>query len=417
MLTNARTSIRLLSQPCIIRNLAIGLACAALMGATTGIKAQDLPISAAQKATAAQVAQAGVPLSELAANAPDTYTIKSGDTLWAISRLFLASPWRWPELWGLNQQEIRNPHRIYPGQVLVLEKKNGLARLRVANSGNTGSADTPPTDTVRVSPRVRSEGLADAALPTLQASQIEPFLDEPVIVEQIEFEQAPRVVATLENRVILSRGDRAYARGTASQPLIENRARPTSYRLFREATPLKDPVTGVTLGYEARFIGRALLVRGESTVETTTDGKTVKELVPATIDITDSKEEIRVGDRLLPEPPRQFRSYAPRAPREVIQANVVSVFGGTAVRYAAQNQIVVINRGTNDGLEVGHVLATLLQGQRLLDTTDQSRTPIKLPNERSGLLMVFRPFERLSYALILEGTEPIQSGDVATNPR
>ncbi|MGY8904907.1 MAG: LysM peptidoglycan-binding domain-containing protein [Burkholderiales bacterium] len=417
MPTNARTSICLLSQSRIIRNLMAGLASAALLGMPLVAATQDLPISAAQKATAAQVAQAGVPLNELAPNAPDTYTIKNGDTLWAISRLFLASPWRWPELWGLNQQEIRNPHRIYPGQVLVLEKKNGLAQLRVASTGNTSRGETPPTETVRVSPRVRSESLADAAVPTLQASQIEPFLDEPVIVELKEFEQAPRVVATLENRVILSRGDRAYARGTASQPLIENRAKPTSYRLFREATPLKDPLTGVVLGYEARFIGRALLVRGESTVDTTINGKTLTEIVPATIDIVDSKEEIRVGDRLLPEPPRQFKSYAPRAPRDVIQANVVSVFGGTAVRFAAQNQIVVINRGTQDGLEVGHVLATLLQGQRLVDTTDAARTPIKLPNERSGLLMVFRPFERLSYALILEGTEPIQSGDVATNPR
>lgn len=412
MPTNARTSIRLLSQPRIIRNLATAAACALLLVGAAGIRAQDLPISAAQKAIAAQVAQAGVPLNELAANAPDAYTIKSGDTLWAISRLFLTSPWRWPELWGLNQQEIRNPHRIYPGQVLVLEKKNGLARLRVAGSGNADGLET-----VRVSPRVRSEGLADSAVPTLQASQIEPFLDEPAVVDEIEFAQAPRIVATLENRVIVSRGDRVYARGSVSQPLIENQSKPPVYRIFREATPLKDPITGAILGYEARFIGRALLIRGESTLQTTVGSQTTTEQVPGTIDIIDSKEEIRVGDRLLPEPQRQFRSYAPRAPRDKVQANVVSVYGPTAVRYAGQNQIVVINRGTQDGLEVGHVLATILQGQRLIDTTDGARTPIKLPNERSGLMMIFRPFERVSYGLILEGSDPIQAGDVATNPR
>ncbi|MFM9880757.1 MAG: LysM peptidoglycan-binding domain-containing protein [Burkholderiaceae bacterium] len=388
------------------------------LGTANLANAQNFPISAAQKATADQVAQAGVPLADLTADAPDSYTIKSGDTLWVISKLFLTSPWRWPELWGLNQQEIRNPHRIYPGQVLVLEKQGGRARLRIGGAGQPAAVGEPQVNTVRVSPRVRSEGLADNAIPMLQANQIEPFLVEPVIVDEKEFAQSPRIVATLENRVILSRSDRAYARGTASQPLIENKNKVTNFRIFRDATPLKDPITGVILGYEARFIGKAVLVRGESTQQTTVgDAKTVTDIVPATIDITDSKEEIRVGDRLLPEPPRQFISYAPRAPRDPIQANVVSVFGGTAVLFAAQNQVVVLNRGTKDGLEVGHVLATLKKGQRLVDTTDGGRTPIKLPDERSGLLIVFRPYERLSYALILEGTEPIQPGDVATNPR
>lgn len=399
------------TQPAIIGILLCLAAC-------PGAWALDLAVSPAQKAAAAQVAQSGVPLAELAANAPDRYSVKSGDSLWAIAGMFLKSPWRWPELWGLNQQEIRNPHRIFPGQVLVLDKSGGIARLRVAGSGPAAAGDgTPPTETVRVTPRVRSEGLAEAALPTLRASDIEPFLDEPSIVGEKEFESAPRVVATLENKVILSRSDRAYARGTASQPLVDNKTKPVVYRVFREATPLKDPVSGLVLGYEARFIGRAVLVRGESTERTTVDGKTQSEQVPATIDITDSKEEIRVGDRLLPEQPRQFRSYAPRAPKDTVVANVVSVYGSVVVRYAAQNQIVVINKGTQDGMEVGIVLASLKQGQRVVDTTDGNRTALKLPNERSGLMMVFKPFERLSYALVLEGTEPIEIGDVATNPK
>lgn len=380
--------------------------------------ALEQAVSPAQKATAAQAAQAGVQLAELAPNAPDRYTVKSGDSLWAIAGMFLKSPWRWPELWGLNQQEIRNPHRIFPGQVLVLDKSGGVGRLRVAGSGNAAaSSGAAPTDTIRVSPRVRSEGLAEAALPTLLASQIEPFLDEPAIVGEKDFELAPRIVATLENKVILSRSDRAYARGTASQPLVDNKTKVTAFRVFREAVPLKDPVSGLVLGYEARFIGRAVLMRGESVEQTTVDGKTQSERVPATIDITDSKEEIRVGDRLLPEQPRQFSSYVPRAPKDPVFANVVSVYGSVVVRFAAQNQIVVINKGTQDGMEVGMVLATLKQGQRVVDTTDGNRTPVKLPNERSGLMMVFKPFERLSYALVLEGTEPIEIGDVATNPK
>jgi nucleoid-associated protein YgaU len=160
----------------------------------------------AQKATAQKVAQAGIPLNELSPNAPDNYTVKSGDTLWAISRLFLKSPWRWPELWGMNMTEIRNPHLIYPGQQLYLDKSSGRAVLR-ARSG-VGA----PTDTVRVSPRTRTSSLADASIPTLPPNLIEPFLAEPIIIDEATLLRAPRIVATQENRVLLSRGDRAYAR-------------------------------------------------------------------------------------------------------------------------------------------------------------------------------------------------------------
>ena len=390
-------------------------AMAMLTGAVVGptVSAQNFPVTAGQKATAAQVAQAGVPLSELAANAPDIYTVLRGDTLWAISGVFLKRAWRWPELWGMNLDEIKNPHLIYPGQKLYLEKKDGRATLRTQQSA-TGEA---PTDTVRVSPRTRYESLASDALPTLKSHLIEPFLAEPVIVDENGLKSAPRIVAAQEGRVLLTRGDRAYARGQGDSVLLDEPGqKQKAYRVFRNATPLKDPVTGEVLGYEAQYVGKALLVRGESTQESTgKDGKPRTDIVPATIDIVAAKEEMRVGDRLLPEPERQLLSYVPRAPQGKVDARIVSVYGSAVVN-AAQNQVVVINRGTRDGLESGHVMAILKDGARLVDKTDAARIEMKLPDERNGLLMVFRTFEKLSYALILEITDGAKVGDRLVNP-
>ncbi|NMM19521.1 MAG: LysM peptidoglycan-binding domain-containing protein [Rhodoferax sp.] len=376
--------------------------------------AQNLPVTADQKATATQVAQAGVPLSELSANAPDNYTIKRGDTLWAISGLFLKSAWRWPELWGMNLNEIKNPHLIYPGQMLYLEKKDGRATLRTRQSAN-GEA---PLETVRLSPRTRYESLASDALPTLKSHLIEPFLAEPMIVDENGLTSAARIVATQEGRVLLTRGDRAYARGQGAAALVDEAGqKQKAYRVFRNATPLKDPVTAEVLGYEAQYVGKALLARGESTQESTgKDGKPRTDIVPATIDIVAAKEEMRVGDRMLPEPERQFLSYVPHAPLEKVDARIVSVYGSAVVN-AAQNQVVAINRGTRDGVENGHVLAILKDGARLIDKTDDARTALKLPDERNGLLMVFRTFERLSYALVLEIKDGAKVGDRLVNPR
>ena len=396
----------------------ISIAAAALLGTSAGLQAQDFPITPNQKATAVQVAQTGVPLADLAPNAPDSYTVRRGDTLWAISGMFLKSPWRWPELWGMNLNDIRNPHRIYPGQQLYLEKSNGRATLRTRRTGSDGQ----PDNTVRVSPRTRYESLADASIPTLAPQAIEPFLAEPLIVDELTFSQAPRIVATQEGRVLLSRGDRAYARGAyvggdgPGKPLSDVKGEPLDYRVFRNATPLKDPTTQQILGYEAQYVGKAELVRGESMAQSIDkDGVPQIEIVPATIDIVATKEEIRVGDRLIPEPPRELRSYVPRAPSIAMTGQIVSVYGN-AVAYAAENQIVVINRGIKDGLERGHVMAVLKDGQRLQDKTDSARPNIKLPNERNGLLMVFRTFDHLSYALLVQVTDGVKVGDRFANP-
>ncbi len=365
-----------------------------------------------QQATAQKVAQAGVALSELAPDAPASHTVKRGDTLWAISGLFLSSPWRWPELWGMNLADIRNPHRIYPGQVLVLDTSSGRAVLRMKTDGG----ELP---TVRVSPRTRYESLADTAIPMIPLRDIEPFLTEAQIVDEPTFSQAPRIVAAQEGRVLLSKGDRAYARsiqGTEDGGLSIAPGEPSKYRVFRNATPLKDPTTGEVLGYEAQFVGKARLIRGEAMREVVMkDGKTGLEIEPATIDIVSTKEEIRAGDRMLVDVAMENVAFAPRAPTETQSGQIVSVYGN-AVRYAAQNQVVAINRGQSQGLEIGHVLAILKDGQRIVDKTDANQATIRLPNERNGLMIVFRTFEKLSYALVLDITDGVKVGDRFTNP-
>lgn len=411
-------------------NTACTLLCTVVATALTALSATSslaadpqLTVTPAQNETAKQVANDGVPLSELAPNAPDSHTVKRGDTLWAISKLFLNSPWRWPELWGMNMSQINNPHLIYPGQTLYLDKSSGRARLR--NQAGGSGRDAGGLETVRLSPRTRVDKLADLSIPTLQNALIEPFLSEPLIVEELTLQTAPRFVATQEGRVLLSEGDRAYARSASGTSLVTTPGSPRSFRIFRNATALKDPGTGEVLGYEAQYIGRAQLVRAESVVpvrgadkkEGSQSGMEAKtDIVPATLDIVRSKEEIRTGDRLLPEPPLEVLSYTPHAPTTPVEARIVSAYG-SSVANVAQNQIVVINRGTQDGMERGHVLAIQTNGERVVDKTGANWQDIKLPDERNGLLMVFRPFEKLSYALVLQATRPAKVGDWLINPR
>ncbi len=381
-------------------------------------QAQQYPVTPGQRGTAQQVAQAGVPLQDLAPNAPERYTIKAGDTLWDISTLFLTTPWRWPELWGMNLSQIRNPHLIYPGQVLVLTKVNGRAVLSFE-----GQSSTDGLPTVKLSPRIRAENLQGSAIPPIPLHVIEPFLSESLVVDADTFARAPRIVATPESRVLLSRGDRAYARGLYGTPggadaeaLTLAQGKPRDFRVFRNATPLKDPVTAEVLGFEAQFVGKAQLARSESTREVAdAKGNMGQEVVPATIDITLSKEEMRVGDRLIPEPPREVPSYVPQAPATPQSGHLVAVHG-SAVRFAGQNQVVVVNRGARDGLQRGHVLAILKDSTVMPDKTDAAQPTMALPSERNGLMMVFRTFERVSYALVLQTTDAAKVGDRFTNP-
>ncbi len=398
--------------------LATATALAWLAGMAAGIAptvahAQNFPITPAQRETAQQVAQTGVPLSELADGAPDQYAVKSGDTLWAIAGIYLKRPWRWPELWGMNLDEIRNPHLIYPGQMLYLEKKDGRARL-TTRAGNDGAG----IDTVRISPRVRVESMGKTALPTLKNSEIEALLVEPMLMDAMTLALAPRIVATQEGRVLLSRGDRAYALGNEGQPLLEGPGLPQDFRVFRNPRELKDPLTGEILGYEAEFVGRARLELGQ-TVDTTptADGKPQVTVVPATISILSARDEIAIGDRLVPAQPRPFISYTPHEPSQPVDARVIAIYGSNAVRFAAQSQVVVINRGKRDGMESGQVLSVVRPGRQVVDTTGGPRTVLQLPDWQVGMLMVFSPFEKASYGLLLQVGDGVQIGDRLVNPR
>ena len=375
---------------------------AGLLGASLGLglftgsaEAVNFPITEKQRNTATRVAQDGVALSELAPNAPDSYTVKRGDTLWDISKLFLKSPWRWPELWGMNLDQIRNPHLIFPGQQLFLDKSNGRARLRVGQAPGPGG-------TVKLRPRVRSSSADDGSISSIPFNLIEPFLNEAVIFNGNELEKAPRIVAAREGRVLIGRGDTAYVRGDLGNE--------RDYRIFREPRPLTDPATNEILGYEATYVGSAEYVRPGETRSNA--GKA--EVVPATFTVTTIRQEAGVGDRLSPVPPNEFSNYAPHAPQGNMIGQIVSVYGEAL--QAGQNQIVALNRGSRDGMERGHVLALWRYGIDAIDPTDPSRPTIRLPDEQHGTLFVFRVFDRMSYALILTVKEPVKRGDRFTQP-
>ena len=358
----------------------------------------DYPITGAQRGTAQKVAESGVPLSALAPNAPDSYTVKRGDTLWDISKLFLRSPWRWPELWGMNLQEIRNPHLIYPGQLLTLVKSGGRARL--VFGGGTGN-------TVKLSPRVRAGDVDTGPIASIALHLIEPFLNDAVVLDSDTLARAPRIVAGREGRVLLSRGDTAYVRGEL--PAMRD------WRVFREARPLHDPVTNELLGYEAAFVGNAEYTRPG---ETRTDAKGATEIVPATFVLSSLRQEAGIGDRLAQAPVRDNRNYVPHAPTQPIEGRIVSIYGDGLS--AGQNQIVALNRGARDGMERGHVLSVLRAGERLQDKSDKSdasaKVTLQLPDEAHGYLFVFRVFDRVSYALILSAETAVRPGDRFTPP-
>jgi hypothetical protein len=278
--------------------------------------------------------------------------------------------------------------------VLVLVKSGDRATLRLAQSG--GGA---PANTVKLSPRVRSELLDNGAIASIPLNLIGPFLNEAVVFDANELEAAPRIVATQEGRVMVTRGETAYVRG--------NLGGARDFRLFREPLPLLDPGTSELLGYEGRFVGTAEFLRPGAE-------PTGAAVVPATFTISSSKLEAGIGDRLLPVPPKDLSAYAPHAPAKDIGGSVVSIYGDAM--QGAQNQIVALNRGTREGLERGHVLALWRAGVPAVDHTSVDRTPMRLPDERHGLLFVFRVFERVSYALILTVKDPVHPGDRFSQP-
>ena len=352
----------------------------------------DFPITPQQREAARQVAGAGVPLAELAPDAPDAYTVKPGDTLWGISGLFLKRAWRWPELWGMNLEQIRNPHLIYPGQILVLERSGDRAQLRMASG--------VPTGTDKLSPRVRDMGASTLPIAAVPLRAIEAFLGEAVIFSDDQLQRAPRIVAAQEGRVLIGKGDAAYVRGEIGNERL--------WQIFRQPRALTDPLTQQVLGYEGVHVGTASY---EAQAGTNERG----EAVPATFRITSARVECNVEDRLIAAAARDFEPYVPRAPSKPVDGRIVSVYGDAL--NAGQNQIVALNKGRLDGLERGHVLALWRAGAEARDgTVEGPAQPIRLPDERHGTLFVFRVFEKMAYALILEVREPVTRGDRFSQP-
>lgn len=386
----------------LLKSFCLSLIAAALASAfVLPAGATNYPVTEAQRSAAENVAKAGVPIEELAPNAPDSHTVKAGDTLWAISGIFLKSPWRWPELWGMNKQQIANPHLIYPGQTLFLVKRDGRATLEMARGADGANAEPEGQD--RLSPRVRAAALADNPVATIPQHLIEPFLNEAIVLESDELAQAPRIVAAQEGRVMISQGESAYVRGI--------KASNDSYRVFRSAKPLKDPDSREVLGFESVYLGSADLIRLGGTTEHEGD----KLEVPATISIRQMRQEIGVGDRLAPVPSRNYSRYVPHAPDKPIAGRIISVYGDAIT--AGQNQIVALNRGAADGVERGHVLTLWRAGRVMKDNTVDRGDRVHLPDEAHGVLFVFQTFKRVSYALIISVKDPVSSGDRFSEPR
>jgi hypothetical protein len=342
----------------------------------------------AQSEPAAPAAPATKARCEFLANAPDQHTVVRGDTLWGISGKFLQQPWCWPQVWGINRDQIKNPHRIYPGQIVYFDRAAGQLRLGNSTGARTGSAD------VRLSPQVRMESLERDAIPAIPTSVIEPFLSQPLAVDENTLNSAPRVIAVQEGRIMLGKGDKAYVRGD----LKDTKA----FQVFRPGRPLVDPDTKAVLGYEAAYLGTLNLDRAAKA-----DDEAHRFIVAT------SKEEIGIGDRMVPVPPTPIVNYVPHAPASQISARVMSVYGG--VGQAGQNQIVSINRGAKDGIDIGTVLTLYRYGGVVTDRTDGKKV-IKLPDEKYGDLFVFRVFNNLSYALIMQVSDVVQVGDVARSP-
>ncbi len=349
---------------------------------------------------------------ELQNNHPDRYVVIKGDTLWGISAKFLKDPWQWPHVWKMNKAEISNPHLIYPGDVIVLTMFDGKPQLTLLK------------ETITLSPDVRIEPLDKEAIPSISPQTIGPFLNKPLVIEKNGFNDAPVIIAGSDSRVILSHGNKIYIDQINQDANLH-------WYIYRLSNPIIDPDSKATLGTEATYLG---------------DAKLLKLGAPATAEITRAKEEIFIGDKLIEAKDDIQANLIPHAPDNKITGKIISIYGGLAE--TGSNSVVAINRGKSDGLEEGHVLSINHTGRyvsrnpkdrsseekfklRESSSADNKATAvkldgknnpandpklIKLPNERVGLLMVFRTFERVSYALVMQASEPITRSDLVETP-
>ena len=320
-------------------------------------------------------------------NPPEKHQVVKGDTLWGIASRFLKEPWRWPEIWNLNRRQIKNPHLIYPGDVITLEQVNGKPRLQIVGK--------QPLETVRLSPSIRSSVLSPVsrAIPSIPPSIIAPFLGKPLLIEENFLDNAPTIVRAEEGRVIIGAGNIAYA-------IDLDKIRGIHWNIYRAGKLLIDPETQEALGQEAIYLGRA---------------KVIKFGDPSTVEIVDSVREINAGDRLIPLTDESIKSYVPHAPERFLSGSIVSAYSGVAE--AGRHNVITLNRGKRDGLEIGHVLAVYRHGGDVpIIDGKGDRTTLTLPDERSGLVFVFRVFDKLSYALVVQSNRPVHIQDVVQTP-
>lgn len=344
---------------------------------------------------------------QLKPNHPERYTVVKGDTLWDIAARFLQSPWHWPRVWRINDT-IKNPHLIYPGDVILLRYVDGKPELTVLRNEKVPATDgaAPTTEaqpvrventpassgnpTTKVLPQAYSEPLS-RAIPTITPDVIFPFLTQPLVVGKRELEKAGYITVGLDNRIALGNQSEFYARGLKD-------AEAQYFHIFRPGKALKNPDTGEVLGYEAIYLGDA---------ERLTTGD------PSKLVVTAAKQEISPTDRLLAAPARgAVPYYFPRAPEQQVKGRIISALN--SVSEIGSQTIVAVSVGQREGVEEGHVLRALYRQGKHRDPV--SGRKYKLPDEESGLLLVFRTFEKVSYALVMNATRPLQIGDAVTTP-
>lgn len=347
--------------------------------------------------------------SDIRQDAPDRYTVVKGDTLWDISGKFFKNPWKWPHIWGLNKDTIKDPHWIYPGDVVNLDRASGILRIGEGDMAKPGVTDATGTtgvtrdisdsgDTgniIRLSPKVHEDTSDHDAIPSIPANIIGPFLSQPLVIEEDELQGAPVMIGAREGRVVLGKHDIGFAKGLTSD-------KGEKWQIYRPGKKFVDPETEEVLGIEAVYLGNA-------------EVKAFAEV--STVAITHSVQETYKGDLLVVASTDAAGPYLPRAPETSISASVISVYGG--VSQAGQNAAIVLNKGARDGLEIGHVLALYKKGEvvresgRFIFSRDKVYT---LPDERYGLVFVFRVFNKVAYALVMQTKLPVQLLDRALTP-
>ncbi len=319
----------------------------------------------------------------LRADHPDHYVVQKGDTLWDISARFLRDPWRWPEIWRINS-EIRNPHLIYPGDVIDLVFRNGRPELRLRRPGRP---------LVKLSPTGRISPLPNP-ITTLPAETIRQFLQRPRLLDREALDRAAYIVANDGGHLISGSDNRVYARGIGA-------TRTERFVVIHEGRTYtaRDDEDEI-LGIEALTVADARLVgRGD----------------PATLYLTRTSREVLIGDRLLPADDEEDLPYfTPHAPATPIDGSILDVLDG--VSRIGQYHTVIIDKGRRDGVDPGLVLAVYQRGETIPDPRDEETGETRLPDERAGTVMVVRAFDRLSYALVMRATRSMRLGDRITAP-